>query len=524
LAVQKFSPINWTAHRRLALWLLPAQRLAIEYAPWFAGVYLITFAIYSYLFTQLIFTNHTFPNAWIYPYPSFNTFYAGRWFADIVILLGGRSGAQALEFAVASAIQVGNAFIFASLLGVRKSWLILLFGLFLALHPAFLDYYSFHVDHISFVLGDTLALVGVVTLSKIDRLRISVPLAIACFVLSLAIHQPKVALIATLLLIWLLETAQKETPARTARNVLIAAVVYLVALAIYYLSAKMTVSVEGFRNEINSSAEVLHQLQATYVQTYLNFTSRVDYLPAHLQLLPAACIVAGFISILVYSSAVSASSALISIGLLLAIPVALQFSYVINDQTWTNSGRILTSHAYVLLFLIACGLRLGLLRPVVLCMSIGLIYFFGVVAAQETNAAAFKNIFDVAKVNRIVSRIETVVPDLYSGKRFQLIIAGELPFEPQRFKRYKNSLYKSQFSTETLIAYRHVEIINFFLGREVVRQPDRSAIAQFEASAPFRLPWPATESVYVIGDDIIAILLQPYSKEIPITWDETRDE
>jgi hypothetical protein len=41
-------------------------------------------------------------------------------------------------------------------------------------------------------------------------------------------------------------------------------------------------------------------------------------------------------------------------------------------------------------------------RPVVLCMSIGLIYFFGVVAAQETNAAAFKNIFDVAKVNRIV--------------------------------------------------------------------------------------------------------------------------
>src|SRR6202043_819511 len=155
---------------------------------------------------------------------------------------------------------------------------------------------------------------------EIDRLRISTPLAAACFVLSLAIYQPKVGLIATLLLIWLLETAQKETPAQTARKVLIAAVVYLVALAIYYLSARITVSVGGFRNGINSPAEVLHQLQAAYAQTYLNFTSRVDYLPVHLQFLPAACIVAGLISILVYSSAVSASSALISIGLLLAIP------------------------------------------------------------------------------------------------------------------------------------------------------------------------------------------------------------
>ena len=194
--VQSISDTNW---REFGLSTL--RRYAVP----FIAAYILTVIVYSYLFTTIIFTNHTIPNAWVYSYPSFKTKQEGRWFADIIILLTGGSGVQAFQMAFGSAIQIINGFLFASLLRVKKIFYIFLMAVFLALHPAFLDYYSFTVDHISFALGDTLGLLGVVVLARTPDQRVGIVLAIVCFVLMLATYQPKIGLMAVLLLIWCLD-------------------------------------------------------------------------------------------------------------------------------------------------------------------------------------------------------------------------------------------------------------------------------------------------------------------------------
>jgi hypothetical protein len=45
----------------------------------FCAAYFMMFLIYKYFFTHIGFINHTFPNVWVYRYPSFKTLYEGRW-------------------------------------------------------------------------------------------------------------------------------------------------------------------------------------------------------------------------------------------------------------------------------------------------------------------------------------------------------------------------------------------------------------------------------------------------------------
>jgi hypothetical protein len=56
--------------------------------------YVATVVVYNYFFTHVGFTNHTFPNVWVYGYPSFKTEYEGRWFADILIQLTADPGSR----------------------------------------------------------------------------------------------------------------------------------------------------------------------------------------------------------------------------------------------------------------------------------------------------------------------------------------------------------------------------------------------------------------------------------------------
>ena len=73
-----------------------------------------------------------------------------------------------------------------------------------------------------------------------------------------------------------------------------------------------------------------------------------------------------------------------------------------------------------------------------------------------------KTIFDMAKINRIVTRIEDIAADLY-GQKMPLVIVGNLSFGSDQppFKKTPNRLYGAQFSTETFVNYRQVPIVNF---------------------------------------------------------------
>jgi hypothetical protein len=495
-----------------------------RYARLFFVAYGFSILIYSYLFTTPLFTNHTLPNVWVGRYPGFTTLVEGRWFSDILFQLTGGSGVQPVQMAIAAALQIVNAFLLAALLGIRKQSHRLILALFLAAHPAFLDYYSYVLGDISFVAGDTLALLGVLALDRIRSRIAGALLAILCLVLSLATYQPKIALIGILLLIWCLlgltrTTAEPAQPGNASPRGLVRVVLGLIvavtAAAIYSASALLIVAVgTGERTHLNAIGVLLHEALVAYPETYANFTSRVQYLPPWLTFLPLLVAAIGAAALLLRTPRRYWP---LSLLLILLLPPALQASYLVNDQTWHFSGRILSADAYLLACLLALGWSVVPLRAVVTVAAWLMIYFFSLLATQAVNAAAMVTIFDLGKINRIVARMESVVPDLYDRPR-AVVIVGDLTFASrQQFTGYSRFPYGAGLDTEAFANYRQVEILNFFLGREILMRPSNVEVSAVLSGAAGHRPWPAPESVYV-QDGAMVVLLRPYAPDVSVTW------
>jgi len=486
----------------------------------FAVAYIATVVCYGYFFFSLGFTNHT-TNVWVYSYPSFKTTLEGRWFADILIRLTGGSGVPPFQMAVAAAIQIVNAFVFCAIFRQSNRVVIYMAALAIALHPAFLDYYSFTVDHISFVTGDLLALLGVLAMQRGRTFVMRWILPVVCFVLSIATYQPKIALIGFLLVarcFWAGDEAYRDDVRRLAQS----AVVFVLSAVIYYISIRLTIRVvstdyNSARQHINSIPQIVSQVLFSYKQVISYFTSRVDYLPPMLKWMPGLLIVLGLGGLLVSRWRAGILPFALGVLLILAIPPVLQLSFVINSEAYSNSGRILSVHGYFLCFAFIAALAPATLRGIPLLLQGALIYFFAIVATQESNQASVKNVFDSGQVNRIISRIETTVPDVGS-KVHPLVVIDQFSFQPaRRLRAYPNTLYGSQVRTTTFVNYRQVEIANFFIGKEALRSPTTAEVAAAVRSACGRKPWPATESVFADGDTIVVLLGNCHG---PTTWTE----
>ena len=430
-----------------------------QYAFPFLGTYLLCFIVYTYLFSSIIFTNHTLPNAWLYSYPSFKTWYEGRWFADFLIFIFGGSGVQSLQMFLATGIQVTNGLLFCRFLNVTDRFFIFLITSFLALHPAFLDYYSFTVDNIEFTFGDSLALIGVLTLDCLRYRYLGATICTACFVLTIATYQPKIALVAALLIIWCIKGAVSEDdlprqsssgPIGTVTSlgldrILISVIVFLSAIGLYFLSLLATIRFDqGNRNHINDVGHMLWSAALSYAEVIRDFTSRVDYLPHIFRPLPAAIIIGGIITIVWGGWVTYRLRSLPAVFTLFLLPPALQLSYIINDRTWEAAGRILSPQAYVFAFFLVSLWSHKVTRALAVTVTILMVYFFCIVGSQESNSAEMNMLFDVNKINRIVSRIEDVVPDLYA-RHWPVVVVGDFSnVGRRRFTKYRNSLYSSQ--------------------------------------------------------------------------------
>ncbi|MBS0234088.1 MAG: glucosyltransferase domain-containing protein [Proteobacteria bacterium] len=512
----------------LGIKLLPAlARISREYAIPFIVAYVFTILAYSYLFTTIIFTNHTLPNAWVYQYPSFKTLGEGRWFADIIIQLTGGSGVQSLQMMLGAAIQIINGFLFAAFLRLKGPLPITLVAAFLALHPAFLDYYSFTVDNVSFALGDAFALLGILALANLRPLPGGV-LAVFCFVLTLATYQPKIALIAVLLLIWSLNfviagsAENNGRPQALARffkvRLMPALVVFVGSLLVYYLTVRLTVSENiGDRAHINGASEIWTQILAAYPDVWRHFSPKADYLRGIFRFLPLASVILGAGCIFADAFRSGRSYLLIAVVLIAVFPIALQTSYLINDATWRNSGRILSPEAYSLIFFASMMWLHPRLHFLSTLLISGMIWQFAILGSQRVNEAAMKTIFDFAKINRIVQRIENVTPDLYAGEK-PIVIFGNLPFgQVASFRSVRDRIYGAQILSESFADYRQTEIMNFFLGRQAVR---KATLPEFEAvlaNPQQHGVWPAPDSVY-LDNGTIVVLLGQRSPQGEHTW------
>lgn len=230
---------------------------------------LLQFTVYTYFFTKVLYLNHLVPMGFTYylSWPSFMTWHEGRWLEDIVVFVTGIMGNQPFQMFVASALLTATGILFLMLVdNSYRPGHYLYLALFL-LFPYFLDYYCHTAAHIVFALGDFLVILGATLLRRLKYSTFSSVLTIALFVMSMALYQGKIGLIAFVLLV----LAFLDFPTEYSSKFLLRLFAILLISGIFYgLTAIMCVGLNNGRmNEINSTPEMLHRLFISWKQFYL---------------------------------------------------------------------------------------------------------------------------------------------------------------------------------------------------------------------------------------------------------------
>ena len=481
---------------------------------------------YAYFFTVPLLSNHTFPNVWLYNYPSFKTSSEGRWFADLVILFQGSSGVQSFQFVCAVMLQAVNGLLFADLLRIRETRARFFLAGVLCLYPSFLDYYCFACDHITFVLGDTLCLIAALfwmrSVNKVSR--IAVPALL--YVLSMAAYGPKIALVLFLsigALILRLQQIRDTSNLRILLGELISNIitVFLAVLALW-ITLKITVTFDGGpRSHINSVQEIISGIKMAYNSAIAYYSNGVGGFPAKIEWLPAGVIFLGCIYLVLNATKKGFACLGLTLVMLLLIPLILQSPWIINNLSPANVARIGAVFGYAIVFFIAIVMRL--VRPGWIGESLAAIflYFFILLATQQNNAACFKSIYEGNIINRIVERCDTVFQP-WGGMDVPVVIIGEYPpFEVGKYVKYPPQHWIHEISTPTFAPYRQVEILNFFEGKQIFRKPTSEEVKTALESAVGRIPWPSPNSVFM-ARGIMIVLLQPSVPGVKTTWDQMK--
>lgn len=488
---------------------------------------LLQVATYSYFYTTLIFTNHTFPNTWLQSYPSHRTLFEGRWVADLIVAAQGGSGVQSFQMIIATMLQALNGILLARFAGLNGKRAIFCIAAVLCMYPAFLDYYSFSIDHVTFVLGDTLALTGAFCFLKCRKVWTRIGGSALFFLMSIAAYQPKVSLVSFLacsaLLLRLLKTAEPKPANFSMRDAIFDAlslvVAVVVSLGLYWLTSKIVVTADAStRLHLNTLGDIIREMFSAYPKTFIYFTSVSTGIPSSLRLLSAFGIVLGVAAVLLQAWRKHALAVLLAIGVLALMPIALRATYVINNLSWPDAGRLLVANGYCLAFFLGLGFRTKIIRAGSSVAAIICLYFFTVLATQQSSAAMLKTTYDLNFINRIVARSESVLGRL-GGPPRPVVVAGSYPdFNQLRHVRYSNGQSTACVSSHAFPGYRQSESLNFFLGQDILRHPTADEVSRALESMSHKEPWPSEESVYLLDGEILVILLEPYRLGIPTTW------
>ena len=483
------------------------------------GLIVAQVVAYGYLLSTVVLTNHTFPNAWLFSYPSYRTLSEGRWLHDIIVRLLGGSGVQFFQMAAAVCLQAVNAILFARLIGLVRTLDVVLAGLFLCLYPAFLDSYSFSIDHVSMCVGDTLVLAGA-TLLRFRPSPRSATVATVLFALSLAVYQPKLSLI--LLMLVMLEILRivdgdrrrsPESPASLLRSLGASLLIAVGTVGLYWLSLKLTLqSGGGTRTYINGPTEFLTQVVASYGTTWRAMTAD-DHLPGYLRMLPAIAVALGTGALVGAAWRRGPIAVVVAVALVCTMPLALRSAHLINHFSWKHAGRITFANGYAILFFLSLGLRWTRVRPLFIAMIGLFVYTYFIVATQESNAAAMKTIYETQFMARIAARLEPLLG--VEPEPRPVVVVGTYPeFPRHKYVRHKGgtaAVHKTAFAP-----YRQIEMLNFFLGRDVFRKPTAAEVSGAMDSIEGHATWPSPDAVYVV-DDTVVILLEPFRKGVSVT-------
>ncbi len=495
-----------------------------------AALLLVQIVAYGYLFTVPIFTNHTFPNSWLYPYPSFKTDGEGRWLADLVILLQGGSGVPFVQMVGAALLQAINGVLFACLLGLRRGLPLFVLGGLIVLHPAFLDYYSFAADHLSFVLGDSFAVLAAWVLLRGQGPAFRLGGAALLNMLALALYGPKIALVLLLaLLMLLLRVVEAEPPDPAQRSPIgrvllgeigVAFGAVLLAVLAFGLSARLVI-----RHPILPGAHLntLPEMAAALVESYgkgLHYLGGMAGLPSGaLQLMPALIVLLGLLAVGGRLRRLGWPQRSVAILAILLLPVALNGASILNNSTPGDRGRFVAAYAYGLVFFLAQTLRVRWLRYPALALAALVLWFFLSLAMQQANAAQFKSTYELSMINRILTRLEPLITPTSDQPAQPVLIVGRYPpFDLGPYVRWRGDVDAPHLlASEIFERYRQTEMLNYLLGGPLLRRPSAAEIDHALPRLRGTPPWPAPESVFRDGRTIV-VTLEPWRPDVPMTW------
>ncbi len=502
---------------------------AARYRLVFIALLLLQIVAYSYFFTEMTLTDHTFPNSRLYDYPSFKTSGEGRWLADLIILAQGGSGVQSLQMIGAALLQALNGILFARLVGLQRKMHVFLLAGILCLYPAFLDYYSFAADHISFVIADTFVILGslVWVLSRRDPTRI---LGTSTFYfMALATYAPKIASVSVFLLFNLIlvltvhavrrRSAPDAEPPAVLREALLAPAPLLLSAVLFWISSKVVITAPIWPStRLNGAGQAIEEVGESYRTFFDYLASGVGGVPRGvLGLIPLILVALGLLALQAWPG-LDRSVRLALLAAVLLVPVAVNAANIVNSATPTDSGRFYAAHGYALLFFLGLALQPRSLRWAALPLAWLLLWFFLVLGTQQSNAAQLKTTYELNMINRVLVRVEPLLGTPIKERTALVVIGRYPPFRIADFVRWPSVKdAPHMLTTEAFASYRQIEILNFLLGENLLRRPSEKEKQVALNQAEKVSPWPADTSVFLSGKSVV-VLLQHHRPDGPVTW------
>jgi hypothetical protein len=306
------------------------------------------------------------------------------------------------------------------------------------------------------------------------------------------------------------------------KELLVPAFSVAVAMTIYWITYKLSAPYSaGIRTHTNSFEEVIPEFLKSYSTTIQFFTGDLGGLPNMIRLMPLMIIVAG--ASVAAASALLARGGLATLLVLISVflsPAAINATWIINKEAWPTPGRLYTAYAYFFLFYLSFLLQWRPSRKIIEFTTLAMIYLFFTLASQQANALELKTAYETSFINRIVQRVEPLLPDkTTSDTRPGLVIIGDIPpFNVKQYVRFQPHLGVSHaLNTQGFVSYRHIDIFNFFLGRQGVRRPTSSEQKAVIEESRNAQPWPSQQATFSTSQ-VIGVVLEKYRPGGSVTW------
>jgi hypothetical protein len=472
--------------------------------------------VYSFYFFGMVYTDHTLKMAMVQDYPSYRTTVEGRWLQDLVIFGLGSTGAHRFQMILAAAFQSLNALLLLRIAGLREGPPIFLCGALYCLYPAFLDYFGFGIDHVGFVLGDTLVLLGALSYIELRGSWQRVVLPGLFYTCGLAVYQPKIALVCLMASVALLarwsfrDSAQNlKIASHCFTDILLAFFSVGAALGLYRLSVAMVIAQDsrGF-TKLNGPSQILSAVAESFRVFYQHFIGAMGGLPGWLFFLPLLALCIGGFCLSRNLWIKSKHLMFISIAVFAMIPLGLGASEILKSNSDLSHGRFVSANGICLVYFLAQAFQCPTSKPVACTIAAILVYFYGILGIQQNTAAEFKAEWEWNFQNRIAARLE-LLASVQSA--MPLVVIGEVHYpHHKKMIKYEPLHAKSQVFWRSFASYSQVQQMNFLLGREAFRKPSPQEVAKALNSAKERPLWPNPGGAYIADGIIVLVLGSPY--------------